>query len=706
MQPADPLADPQPDANSRIHNHLVHEKSPYLLQHAENPVDWYPWGEEAFLRADRENKPIFLSIGYATCHWCHVMAHESFEDYEVATLLNRDFIAIKVDREERPDIDSVYMAICQQMTGTGGWPLTIVMTPAKKPFFAATYIPRETRFSMMGLLTLLPRITDMWKEKRSDLIRSGDRIIAALASSSTISSDSKPDRELPDEGYHSLLLQFDPVYGGFGTAPKFPAPHTLLFLLRYAIRNKNTRALLMVQKTLDAIRNGGIYDHLGGGIHRYSTDAQWHVPHFEKMLYDQALLVMAYAEAYQVTRNPEYKKTVEEIVGYLMRVLRSHEGVFFSAEDADSPEGEGAFYVWTLREFEHALGSEDAPLAALVFGVTSHGNYQDPERGTGYNILSRKQPPGQIALSLGISEADLALRLESILVRLRAIREQRIHPSLDDKVLCDWNGLCIAALAQAGRVFDNQVFVESAKTAMQCILTRMCREDGSLFHRYRDGDAAIPGFADDYAFIIHALIELYETTFDEHYLDHALNLHKYFFEHFWDPQNGGFFTVADNAEALVISKKEIYDGAIPSCNSVAFMNLLRLNRLTGDASFEEHASRVSRYYAGTIRQSPSAYSWFLCGLELAEKSTEVVIVGDPGAEDTKALIQALRSQYMPNVTVLLVSSGSKASALAEHAPFIRNFPLIEGTATAYVCSGHSCALPVTDPKAMLAQINL
>jgi hypothetical protein len=559
---------------------------------------------------------------------------------------------------------------------------------------------------MMGLLTLLPRISDMWREKRSDLIRSGDRIIAALASSVALSSESEPGKELLDEGYHSLVLQFDPVYGGFGTALKFPAPHTLLFLLRYAARIKNSRALPMVQKTLDAIRNGGIYDHLGGGIHRYSTDSQWHVPHFEKMLYDQALLVMAYTEAYQVTRNPGYKKTVEEIIGYLMRVLRSDEGAFFSAEDADSPDGEGAFYVWTLREFESALGSEDATLAALVFGVTLHGNYQDPDRGTGYNILARKKPLGQIALSLEIPEPDLALRLESILARLHAIREQRVRPSLDDKVLCDWNGLCIAALAQAGRVFDNPAYIEWAKTAMQFVFSHMRREDGSLFHRFRNGDAAIPGFADDYAFIIHALIELYETTFDEHYLATALNLHNYFFEHFRDTHNGGFFTVADNAEALVISKKEIYDGAIPSSNSIAFMNLLCLNRLTGDASFEEHASRLARYYAGTIRQSPSAYSWFLCGLELAEKSTEVVIVGDPDAQDTKALIQALRSQYMPNVTVLRVSFGSQASALAEHAPFIRNFPLIEGPATAYVCSGHTCALPITDPKAMLAQINL
>ena len=706
MPEDDPLAEHDTPHSSKIHNHLIHEKSPYLLQHAKNPVDWYPWGEVAFLRATHDDKPVFLSIGYATCHWCHVMAHESFEDKEVAELLNRDFIAIKVDREERPDIDSVYMAVCQQMSGQGGWPLTIVMTPEKKPFFAATYIPKETRFSLMGLLTLLPRITSMWKERRLDLISSGDRVIAQITSPGISSSKTSPGEDLPDEGYHSLLIQFDPAHGGFGHAPKFPTPHTLLFLLRYGARKSDTRALAMSKKTLNAIRNGGIYDHLGGGIHRYSTDSQWQVPHFEKMLYDQALLVMACTEAYQVTGNPEYKKTVEEIIGYVMRNLRSPEGAFFSAEDADSPEGEGAFYVWTLQEFENLLGSEDAALAALVFGLTPNGNFQDPERGCGYNILSRTLPAENIAASLEIPEPVLAMRIESIRTRLLVAREGRVRPSLDDKVLSDWNGLFIAALAQAGRVFNNPVHVEGAKTAMQFILTRMRSDDKGLLHRYRDGDAAITGFADDYAFIIHALIELYQTTFDQQYLVTALKLNVYFIEHFWDTKNGGFFTVSDTAEALIIRKKEIYDGATPSCNSVAFMNLLRLSRLTGDASLEENASVLSRSFTGTVNQSPSAYTWFLCGLDLVGESHEVVIVGEDGAEDTHELILALRSKYLPSVTVMQFAPGPQAEALAEIAPFTENLSMIEGKATAYVCSGHACSLPVTDPKAVLAQIDL
>ncbi|MHB8163829.1 MAG: thioredoxin domain-containing protein [Methanoregula sp.] len=706
MLPEVPLADPEAGTSSRMHNRLMHEKSPYLLQHAGNPVDWYPWGEEDFLQAARKDKPVFLSIGYATCHWCHVMAHESFEDPEVAALLNRDFISIKVDREERPDIDSVYMEVCQQMAGQGGWPLTIVMTPEKKPFFAATYIPRETRFSMMGLLTLLPRITQMWRERRTDLIRSGDRVIAAITGPAISSSETKPDSELLDEGYNGLLLNFDPVYGGFGNAPKFPTPHTLLFLLRYAVRKADSTALSVVEKTLHAIRNGGIYDHLGGGIHRYSTDAKWHVPHFEKMLYDQALLVMACTEAYQATKNPEYQKIVEEIISYVMRQLYSPEGAFFSAEDADSPEGEGAFYVWTLQELEQVLGSDDAALAALVYGVTQQGNFQDPERGTGYNILSRHQPLPAIAASLEIAEPELVMRIESIRSRLLAAREQRPRPSLDDKVLSDWNGLCIAALAQAGRVFNNPAYEEVAKTAMQFILARMRSSDGGLLHRYRDGDAAIPGFADDYAFIIHALIELYETTFNEQFLVTALELNKYFIEHFWDLRDAGFFTVSDISEALIIRRKEIYDGAIPSGNSVAFMNLVRLSRLTGDALLEERASALSCSFSGTISQSPSSYTWFLCGLDQVPQYQDVVIVGDRNADDTKALILALRSDYLPSVIVMQFSPGPQASAIAEIAPFTRDLFMIDEKATTYICSGHACSVPVTDPKMILSTIDL
>ena len=556
-------------------NRLVNEKSPYLLQHAENPVYWYPWGEEAVSRAACEDKPVFLSIGYATCHWCHVMAHESFEDPEVAALLNRDFIAIKVDREERPDIDSVYMAVCQQLAGQGGWPLTIVMTPDKKPFLAATYIPKETRFSRQGLLTLLPSIITAWKNQRMNLIRSAEQVIAAIASPGIPSSRTEPGSEFMDEAYQSLLIEFDTVNGGFGRAPKFPAPHTLLFLLRYGAKHPNSHAFAMAETTLTAIRNGGIYDHLAGGIHRYSTDARWLVPHFEKMLYDQALLVMACTEAYQASGNNVYRRTVEKIIGYVLHSLRSPEG---------------AFYVWTLREIEQLLGNGDAAIAALVFDLTAEGNYHDAERGHGFNILHRPQPLENIAASLKVPREELELRVATIASRLLKARGERARPSLDDKVLADWNGLWIAALALAGRVFDNPGWIDAAKTTLNFILSHMRSEDGGLLHRYREGEAAIPGFADDYACIIHALIELYETTFDPPLLRTAVELNQYLSAHFHDAHEGGYFTVSDTAEALIVRKKEIYDGAIPSCNSVAFMNLIRLSRLTGDAQFEERAS--------------------------------------------------------------------------------------------------------------------
>jgi len=688
-------------------NRLRFEKSPYLLQHAKNPVDWYPWGTEAFSRAADEEKPVFLSIGYATCHWCHVMAHESFEDHEVAVLLNRDFICIKVDREERPDIDSVYMAICQQMTGQGGWPLTIIMTPEKKPFFAATYIPKETRFSMRGLLTLLPRISSLWNDQRTKLVQSADRVIATISPTNSPLINNEPGEELLDEGYNSLLIQFDPVNGGFGTAPKFPTPHTLLFLLRYANKNPDSKAMTMVEKTLDAICNGGIYDHLGGGVHRYSTDTQWLVPHFEKMLYDQALLLMACSEMFQVTKNKKYEKTAEEIIGYVMQNLRSKEGAFYSAEDADSPEGEGAFYVWTLEEFKTILGREDASLAAMTYGVIYGGNFSDPERGGGYNILSRRLRTADIAASFTITEPELSARIDSINSRLLASRNLRLRPAVDDKILADWNGLFIAALAQAARIFQNKAWCEAAKIAMQFILSRMRTKETGLLHRYRDGDAAISGFADDYAFIIYALIELYSLTFDVKYLSDALQLNTFFIAHFRDEKNGGFFMVGDNAEALVIRKKEIYDGAIPSANSVAFMNLVRLFRLTGDPSHAESALSISRCFGNTVVQSPSAYTWFLCGLYLETAlPQDIVIVGERKNQDTRELLSALRTQFLPSVTIQYIMPGSHAESLADIASFTRNLSMIDGKATAYVCSGHACSMPVTGPEAMLASLGL
>jgi uncharacterized protein YyaL (SSP411 family) len=696
MSHEEPWRRDDPD-QGKTGNRLFHEKSPYLLQHAQNPVDWYPWGDEAFSHAVREDRPVFLSVGYATCHWCHVMAHESFEDPEVAERLNKGFVCIKVDREERPDIDSVYMGVCQLMTGQGGWPLTIIMTPDKKPFFAATYIPKENRFSMTGLLTLLPRITSAWQQQRKDLLRSADKIINALQPSADGVSSGQPGSETLDEAYEELLLQFDPEYGGFGNAPKFPTPHTLLFLMRYWKRTGKKRALAMVEKTLSEMQGGGICDQLGGGFHRYSTDPKWRVPHFEKMLYDQALLLMAYTEAFQITRNEMYRKTAEEIIGYVLRDLTSPCGAFLSAEDADSPWGEGAFYTWTTGEIKAVLGNEDAALANLVFSVTESGNFQSPELGPGKNLLYRSQSGSDIARALSIPDKDFKARLESIRARLFSVRQERARPSCDDKVLTDWNGLFIAALAQASRAFDKPQYLAAAERAMQFIFSCMLNPEGKLLHRFRDGEAGIDGFADDYAFIIHALIELYATGFDEKYLSAACSLNEFLVRHFRDETDGGFFTIAESSEPLILKKKETYDGALPSCNSVSFSNLLRLGGLTGKSEYTEKAAALNRFFQRAVTGSPSAHSWFLCGLLHATgPSQEVVIAGEPESSDTMELISATKALYLPSVLVLLRPAGERGSIVSQLAPFTTDYTMKEGKATAYLCISHSCSLPVTD----------
>jgi hypothetical protein len=684
------------------YNRLIYEKSPYLLQHAANPVDWYPWGDEAFDRALSEDKPVFLSIGYATCHWCHVMAHESFEDAGVAALLNKDFICIKVDREERPDIDSIYMSACQMMTGQGGWPLTVIVTPEKKPFFAGTYIPREGRFGMSGLLELLPRITKFWEERRSDLTASADEIATALRETAGSGTGVEPDPSLLQEGYEELAVRFDEVNGGFGNAPKFPTPYNLLFLLRFWKRTGKPHALSMVEKTLDAMRMGGICDQIGGGFHRYSTDALWRVPHFEKMLYDQALLLMAYTEAWQATRNPQFRKTAEEIITYVIRDLTSPEGAFFSAEDADSEGGEGSFYLWTKDEVRQIMGEDDAALAARFFSMKDAGNYPAPDGKPGHNILFLTSSPASRASIPGTSGADAESQFASIKTRLLKARERRSRPPRDDKILADWNGLFIAALAYAARTFGNETYLAAARQAMEFVLHHMHDETGGLLHRYREGEAAIPAFGDDYACIIKALIELYESSFEPSYLSSALEHNAWFLSHFWDAKSGGFFTLSDTQKILLFRKKEISDGAVPSCNSVAFENLVRLAHLTGDPSLDKRASDLSRCFAPTVQQSPSAYSGFMCALDNANGPVhDVVITGDRGAADTQTMIQALWDHYLPAVMVLHLPGDESRSRLVTLAPFAANLNSAVITATAYVCTAHTCAMPTSNTHQML-----
>ena len=694
-------------AENKHYNRLQREKSPYLLQHAENPVDWYPWSTEAFEKAQKENKPVFLSIGYSTCHWCHVMAHESFEDPEVATLMNQAFISIKVDREERPDIDSIYMGVCQLMTGSGGWPLTIIMTPEKEPFFAATYIPKQRRLGMLGMIELIPRIQELWGTRRQEILESAGKITSILQQSlSDRSSDQFDAGGLQNLAFEQTKARFDSINAGFGDAPKFPMAHTLSFLLRYWKRTHNEFALAMVERTLQAMRRGGIYDHIGFGFHRYSTDATWLVPHFEKMLYDQAMLAIAYIEAYQATGNELYRTIAREIFEYVLRDMTSTEGGFYSAEDADSEGIEGKFYVWNDKEILDILRDQAAAITR-VFNVTGDGNFTEEATGqkTGVNILHLSKQTDVLATELGMSEEELQDKLEAARLKLFAHRERRIRPHKDDKVLTDWNGLMIAALAKGSQAFDEPNYVEAARNAADFILQTMRTTDGRLLHRYRDGEAAITPHVNDYSFLIWGLLELYEATFEVHYLETALDLTEDMIEYFWDETDGGFYSTPSYGESLLLRPKEIYDGAIPSGNSVAMLNLLRLGSMVENHEFEEKAAQVARTFSHTITDTPVAYHQLMCALDfLAGPSCEVVIAGDMDTEDTRTMLQALRTQFIPNRVVLFKPGETESPDIEHIVEFIKNMESIDGKTTAYVCRNHSCTLPTTDKDVMMKSL--
>ncbi len=678
-------------------NRLKSEKSPYLLQHANNPVDWYPWGPEAFEKARKEDKPIFLSIGYSTCHWCHVMERESFEDLEVARLMNQAFVSIKVDREERPDIDSVYMQVCNMMTGSGGWPLTIIMTPDKRPFFAGTYIPKGNRFGRTGMLELIPRIRELWRTKRKDLLDSANRISDLLKQPPQGEPGRAPDEATLKLAFEQLSARYDAREGGFSRAPKFPTPHNLTFLLRYWKRTGEKQALEMTERTLRAMRRGGIYDQVGFGFHRYSTDSQWLVPHFEKMLYDQALAVVAYTEAYQATGRKEYARTAAEISDYVLRDMTASEGGFYSAEDADSEGEEGKFYVWTRKELQQILGKDQADLAVKVFNV----------KASGENILHLGKSHGEAAADIGLSERDFLARMENIRQRLFEAREKRVHPHKDDKILTDWNGLMIAALAKAGRVLDEPRYILAAARASDFILQNMRDAGGRFFHRYRDGEAAVSAYLDDYAFFVWGLLELYETSFEARYLETALKLNQIVLEDFRDDKNGGFYFTSENAEDLLVRPKEIYDGAVPSGNSVMMLNLLRLGRVTGNTDFEKEADGIGRAFSTTVERAPSGVTQLMAGLDFAlGPAYEVIIVGRPEAEDTKAMLKALRAHFVPNKVVLLRPSGLKDPWITRLAKFTEYHSSINGKATAYVCVNYQCEMPTTDVSEMLGLLGI
>lgn len=584
------------DGINKKTNRLINEKSPYLLQHAYNPVDWFGWNEEAFQKAKTENKPIFLSIGYSTCHWCHVMEHESFEDEEVANILNNYFVSIKVDREERPDIDSVYMSVCQAMTGGGGWPLNLFLTKDKKPFYAGTYFPKTSKYNQTGFMEILESINDVWVSNKDHVLTTADQVVKTLKE---YSEDDSFDisKDIFSEGFESFLNSFDSVFGGFSKAPKFPSPHNLSYLLSYYKATGEKRALEMVKITLKSMYKGGIFDHIGFGFSRYSVDEKWLVPHFEKMLYDNALLAMAYIETYEITKDNIYKEVAEKILTYILRDMTSPEGGFYCGEDADSEGVEGKFYLWDFTEIYKVLDMEEGNLFINYYGIQREGNFE------GSNI------PNLIGEELeDLDKPDLKDKLENIREKLFDYREKRIHPHKDDKILTSWNGLMIAAFAKAGMVFHEEKYKDVSTKALDFIFSKLQREDGRLLARFRQGESRYQAYLDDYAFIIWALIEVYEGTKDYFYIKKALELNKQMIELFLDKEKGGLFLYGKDSEELILRPKDIYDGAIPSGNSVAAMNMLRLFKITGDINLKEEAESIFKVFGNSINKIPRAHA--------------------------------------------------------------------------------------------------
>lgn len=657
-------------------NRLINEKSPYLLQHAYNPVDWFPWGEEAFEKAKTEDKPIFLSIGYSTCHWCHVMERESFEDDEAAEVLNKHFVAIKVDREERPDIDSIYMTVCQALTGSGGWPLTILMTPDKKPFYAGTYFPKESKYGRPGLMDVLYSVEETWRKRKEELVESSNEITKAIEKSSFAERKGELSKSTLKKAFKEYKSNFDPVFGGIGDAPKFPIPHNIMFILRYYYAYEDKEALRIVEKTLESMYKGGIFDHIGFGFSRYSVDRKWLVPHFEKMLYDNALLAVTYLEAYQATKKDFYKEVAEKIFTYVLRDMTSPEGGFYCAEDADSEGEEGKFYTWDIDEVLKVLGEEDGKTFCMYYDITGHGNFEN------------KNIPNLISQELDEIEGseDLKNKLNKLRAKLFEYREKRVHPHKDDKILTAWNGFMIAALAYGGRALKNENYTEAAEKALDFIYRNLIDDKGRLLARYRDGDAAYSAYLEDYAFLIWALIELYENTFNNDYLDKALKLNNDMTKYFWDEKQGGFYLYSKESETLIVRPKEAYDGAIPSGNSVAALNMIRLSSITGDERLEDMAQKQLEVFSGSIADLPSSHSVFLIALMYSEiGGKSVVIAGDNKGSTVKAMVNAVNNRYLPFLAAALNIDSEQ-------------YKLVNNKPAAYICQNYSCSEPVTEIK--------
>lgn len=691
-------------------NHLSKEKSPYLLQHAENPVAWYPWSEEAFQKAKEGDKPIFLSIGYSTCHWCHVMAHESFEDKEVAKLLNDDFISIKLDREERPDIDSVYMTFVQMLTGSGGWPMTVFMTHDKKPFFGGTYFPKESRFGRVGMMDLLPRIKDLWVNQRNKINESSDSMVEALQKY----SDSEEKGKIPDsifeDTFKELNSSFDSINGGFGKRPKFPTPHKLSYLLNYHLTSKNEQAKTILKTTLCKMRMGGLWDHVGFGFHRYSTDDKWLLPHFEKMLYDQALLISVYADAFKATKNELYKQTTEEIFEYLEREMLTKEGAFYSAEDADSEnkdgeKEEGAFYIWDLDELKSSLTEDEISFLESHYGIKSEGNFLEEATGEliGSNIIHY----------IGNTQAYKASQesFAKIKNKLFLQREQRKHPSKDTKVLCDLNALMIKGLVKAYCATLDERYLQQAKVSMDFILGKMVGKNGNLMHCWSGEVYGTEAFLDDYAFLIDALLELFKATFDYKYLNKALEFQECLTKHFWDAENKGFFNTSIHAEKLIVRQKEFYDGALPSGNSVCLSNLNHLFILTGDISYKVLFDELSESFYSRVTNSPSNFTHCINSLLLSNnQAIQISIIGDSSSKEFQNAHKKLLNLALPGLLLLGSSSETKFSSADElhelETKVLQGKSSINQKSTFYICKNNVCSETLSDLNEVMNNLNM
>jgi uncharacterized protein YyaL (SSP411 family) len=684
-------------AEHKYTNRLANETSPYLLQHKHNPVDWYPWGPEALEKARTEDKPILLSVGYSACHWCHVMERESFEDEETARVMNEHFVNIKVDREERPDIDAIYMQAVQALTGQGGWPMTVFMTPEGEPFYGGTYFPPEPRYGMPSFRQLLHAMAEAWRDRRDEAVQSGRELAEHLAASEQI--EARPGTLTPkllDQAAAAIKQRFDRRHGGWGGAPKFPAPQTIDFLLRTHLRKDDEEALRQAETTLLKMAHGGMYDQLGGGFHRYSVDERWLVPHFEKMLYDNGQLARSYLHAYQLTGNEEYRRIVQETLDYVKREMTSPEGGFYSAQDADSEGEEGKFFVWSADEVRQALGP-DAMLFSQIFDVTTRGNWEHT------NILHLPRPLEDIARVTGQPVERLQEVVERGKRKLFELREQRVKPGRDDKVLVNWNGLMLGAIAEAGRVLGRDDYLELARNNAEFVLQTMY-QDGRLKHSYKDGQAKVEGFLSDYALYAEGLLALYRATFELRWLQAAHHLAEHMLDHFWDNDNGGFFETSDQHEKLITRPKDLFDEAVPSGNAVAAHVLLQLATLVGEPEYDRRARATIELVAAVIQKYPTAVATMLNALDFAMATPrEVAIIGDVGAEDTKRMLRALDTRWRPNVMVVAASPNDTKAINA--IPLLQDRPQQNGKATAYVCQSFVCNLPTTDVEQMLQQFD-